>query len=59
MKSLSEYLEDHFIEVGELIVRPLNEFQVWIEDQTGEGVAVEKKMLEGHLLRCVQEHYKK
>jgi hypothetical protein len=32
---------------------------VWIEDETGEGMAIEKKILEQYLLRCVMEHHKR
>lgn len=60
MKSFEDYLDDNdaVIEVGQLCLRPLDEFTVWIEDETGEGMAIEKKILEGHLLRCIKEHFK-
>lgn len=58
MKNLNDVLENEiYIDVGDLTIRPLNEFQVWIEDDTGEGMAIEIKILEGYLLRCIQEHF--
>lgn len=47
--------EEDVIEFDQLVIRDIDEFTVWIEDEWGDGVQVDKKVLEPYILRCVRE----
>lgn len=47
---------DPVIEIGEVSIRPIDEFSVWLEHESGEGMAVDKEVLAQVLVKFLEEN---
>lgn len=53
--------DEHFqreavIDLGEVSIRPIDEFTVWLEHESGEGLQIEKKLIAPLLVKVLEEN---